>query len=222
MFRKRICICTLLVTAILVMGFGSTWASVVYDGITNKPSDGVEPIVPGNRLAQEFTTNTSPLGLDSVTLLMDGAGKAEVSIFTNNNSGADVPGSLVGTLVSPASYNSSVLTGTVFTASGLVLNLHTTYWVVMNVPTGAFNWSYARFENSPVLYDTTKYGAWYNDPPNSFLNNSNWINLTDFTAPLQMTINASNAVPEPSTYVLLVIALGAVGFARKKMNRREG
>ncbi len=26
------------------------------------------------------------------------------------------------------------------------------------------------------------------------------------------------AVPEPSTYILLTIALGAVGFARKKMS----
>jgi hypothetical protein len=30
-----------------------------------------------------------------------------------------------------------------------------------------------------------------------------------------------SAVPEPSTYILLGIALGAVGFTRRKMNRRE-
>jgi hypothetical protein len=31
---------------------------------------------------------------------------------------------------------------------------------------------------------------------------------------------ANSAVPEPSTYILLTIALGAVGYARKKMNKQ--
>jgi hypothetical protein len=36
-----------------------------------------------------------------------------------------------------------------------------------------------------------------------------------------LTLNiGQTAVPEPSTYILLSIALGAVGFARKKMNRQ--
>ena len=39
------------------------------------------------------------------------------------------------------------------------------------------------------------------------------MNLTSFGAP--------EVVPEPSTSVLLVIALGAVGYARKKLLKRE-
>ena len=35
------------------------------------------------------------------------------------------------------------------------------------------------------------------------------------------TFSGANAVPEPSTYLLLTISLGAVGYARKKMTRRE-
>ena len=37
----------------------------------------------------------------------------------------------------------------------------------------------------------------------------------------QAAINDASAVPEPSTCILLGIALGAVGFARKKMNKHE-
>jgi len=33
-------------------------------------------------------------------------------------------------------------------------------------------------------------------------------------------VNFTVSTPEPSTYILLSIALGAVGFARKKMNKK--
>ncbi len=36
------------------------------------------------------------------------------------------------------------------------------------------------------------------------------------------TLGGPAAVPEPSTYVLLCISLGVVGYARKKMVKREG
>ncbi len=230
MFKKCIGICSLLAVAMLAVGLGSARASiVVYDSISIQPTNGVEPITPSERLAQEFTTNILPSGLDSVTLLMNGTGTATVSIYTNFfNGSSDVPGSLVsgGTLMSPVSYNSSTLTKTVFTASGLILDVGPSYWVVLEVTTGSFNWSYGNFNAKPAPNkDTTQYGLWYSDPPNAFLHTITYgAAITDSTAPFQMAINASNpsTVPEPSTYVLLVIALGAVGFARKKMNRREG
>lgn len=37
---------------------------------------------------------------------------------------------------------------------------------------------------------------------------------------MQLTEMSPNSVPEPSTYILLGIALGAVGFARKKMGKQ--
>jgi PEP-CTERM motif len=43
------------------------------------------------------------------------------------------------------------------------------------------------------------------------------INIVNTPSTLQ--INYSNAVPEPSTYALLCLSLGVVGYARKKMNK---
>ncbi len=81
--------------------------------------------------------------------------------------------------------------------------------------------------SSPILSDTGDFEIFAVDPnasgaaPNGqypYLlatlggtsNDSNYVQLTSF-AP-------SSAVPEPTTYVLLTLALGVVGFARKRLN----
>jgi PEP-CTERM motif len=46
-----------------------------------------------------------------------------------------------------------------------------------------------------------------------------WTIRTNGSLAFQLTGQPQSAVPEPSTYILLSIALGAVGFARKKMRR---
>jgi PEP-CTERM motif len=220
----------MLITTMSVVGSGSARAALVYDSIGIQPSNGIELIdsKSGYRLAQEFKTRTDQLQLDSVILSMFGSGTAIVSIYTDGLSGGHaVPGSLVygGTLVSSGYYNPTTLTDTTFTASGLTLNSATNYWVVLQATSGSFNWSYGNLIAYPVPYnDPKQYGSWYADPPYSFLNDDSFANLTDFSAPFQMDIYASNppAVPEPSTYVLLGIALGTVGFARRRMNRSEG
>ena len=48
-------------------------------------------------------------------------------------------------------------------------------------------------------------------------------NVDAFTHRIQSVnfdVTQSNAVPEPSTYALLCISLGVVGYARKKMNKK--
>ena len=43
----------------------------------------------------------------------------------------------------------------------------------------------------------------------------------DSTTDLKVQFNGPSTVPEPSTYLLLTLSLGVVGFARKKMGQRE-
>jgi hypothetical protein len=47
-------------------------------------------------------------------------------------------------------------------------------------------------------------------------------NITAGTATPTAEITNASAVPEPSTYALLCISLGVVGFVRKKMVKSEG
>ncbi len=54
---------------------------------------------------------------------------------------------------------------------------------------------------------------------------SSYTNMADFTSTLtgsaSITYNYTPSVPEPSTYLLLTISLGAVGYARKRMNKKS-
>ena len=43
----------------------------------------------------------------------------------------------------------------------------------------------------------------------------------ELTTDLKVQFTGPSAVPEPSTYLLLTLSLGVVGFARKKMGQRE-
>jgi hypothetical protein len=47
-----------------------------------------------------------------------------------------------------------------------------------------------------------------------------WDIRTNGLLAFQLTGDTQTAVPEPSTYILLSIALGVVGYARKKMNKQ--
>src|SRR5205823_9530935 len=65
-------------------------------------------------------------------------GQATLSVYTES---VLTPGTLVGTLTSPTSFTSST-SETTFTASGIPLAANTTYWVVLQVNSGAFNWAW--------------------------------------------------------------------------------
>ncbi|HUO08217.1 MAG TPA: choice-of-anchor R domain-containing protein [Phycisphaerae bacterium] len=88
-------------------------------------------------VAQSFQTESSSVNLSSVQLLLQeqSAGTCTAMIYSDNGG---KPGSLVGTLTSPGSYDTSSLSAATFTASGITLSANTTYWVVLTAPTGQF------------------------------------------------------------------------------------
>ena len=104
-------------------------------------------------------------------------------------------------------------------AGPIRLSANTTYWVgpygeiPWPIKQTAASWNYTDSNiGSGAGFSTT----WADYGPSSWTTHSG--------SPYVMQVNATpiaDAVPEPSTYILLGIALGAVGFARKKMNKHE-
>lgn len=95
-------------------------------------------------LAASFTTASSSRVLNHVTLLLSaGAGSAcRVAIYTDSGM---QPGTQVGLLTSPATFN-TVLTPTTFTTSGFSLAANTTYWLVLTPLSGSFQWGWSAVE----------------------------------------------------------------------------
>ena len=228
----------LLVGAMLALSVGSAQALVVFDNLANT-HDGASQTadVDGFQryLAQSFITDSGPLlGVGSITLYMDlnatgGSGTAQVSIWSSDPAYASTvpqPLNLWSTLTSPASIGA--MGNYTFTSPDQVaLSPNTMYWVVLSsTGTSVFDWyntdmtPATGYKNQIVKANN----AWYPTDPNNpntypaafsetYVSGINWGG--DVNAPFQLSIDA---VPEPSTYALLVISLGVVGYARKKMN----
>ena len=71
------------------------------------------------------------------------------------------------------------------------------------------NYSWTDLANKSGGYSIT--GQTYTDPGHSYSG----------TGVSTITFYTPSAVPEPSTYALLCISLGVVGFARKKLKNSE-
>ena len=226
----------LLVGAMLALSVGSAQAVVKFDNLpllATIPSAGQSQTADadGNQmyLAQSFTTDAGPyLGIGSITLYMDlnttGTGNAQVSLWSDNplySTTTPVPLNQLSVLTSPAAINT--MGNYTFTSPGVALLANTTYWVVLSsTGTAVFDWGYT---DMTVTNPLGPNNAWYPiDPANvpnfvtapfaeAYVDGQNW--GSDITMPFQMQVDA---VPEPSTYALLVISLGVVGYARKKMN----
>lgn len=114
-------------------------ATTLSTNLSEKPTD-TEIIAGPIWVAASFRTDHSSYLLDNVTLglLESVSGSARLSLFAADG---PQPGSLLGTLFSPASY-SAVLTDTSFVGNALALVPDSTYWLVLSAPTGSFSWAW--------------------------------------------------------------------------------
>jgi hypothetical protein len=216
----------LLAGAMLALSVGSAQAATVFDNLGDL-IESYSNTTLDTWSGQSFITSASPQGswqVNSITLRMlqwSGTGAPVVSIYTDDPF-ASPPRLQVGPLASvggaytPGTGVTNVLQNIVFTpATPVVLPSNTPYWVVLSA-TGTANYGW---QNTLTF---TNGSAWYSPiygdgPPLPLGEGASWSNLSD--QPYQMAMDATG-VPEPSTYALLMISLGVVGYARKRMNNK--
>ena len=166
--------------------------------------------------AQGFTTGTSLYDLNSfdLPLAVTGAGNGspQLQIYSDN---AGNPGTaLNATFTNPtfgaqSLYNLSLSTTFAMSAS-------TSYWLVLSDTTAAsqtkFNWFYSDSFSAPTAQNGS--GLTYLAAARSLNGGAAWTTNNGF-AQTGITVNAT-AVPEPGTYVLVVIATGVMAAVARR------
>ena len=155
---------------------GAVTASDLSDNLSNS-GNGTQFALGSTELAADFTTSTATT-LSSVTIPLEesGTGTATLSIYSDN--GSEQPGTLIGTLTSPATF-STALTPTTFTSTnGISLAAGARYWVVLHA-TSDFNWS---FTTNTSGNGTGYEGLW------SYSSNDGLSWFTNTSQPLQMSV----------------------------------
>jgi PEP-CTERM motif len=205
---KKDILSLLTLTAITLTLTVTAHASVLFDNTQNTLNGG-DSIANGQLRATKFLTGNDPYTVTSITLKMinfNGT-SATVDIRSGVSDPGTFPDLLIGTLTSPELYPSdwTTLPLPVFTTTGITLQPNSYYWVVLGGD--GFAWGYTDNKTGTGYIDENAVGHpdWYY----SFSNVKYQMEVNDATA---------STVPEPTTYALLCIGLGVVGYARKKMH----
>lgn len=221
--KRQRSIVALITMVVFLVAAGVAQASVIYGNIgslapsTNNTAGYMNGTQTNQYQAQGFTVGSNA-GLLSAIVLGLASNNEPASLLELYNNNAGSPGSLLGAFTLTGG---PVLTKQTYTFTGsYLMSANTSYWVVLSVAnanlSNSIDWYSASSFSSPsgqngsgLSYLGTKErnnvgGPWVSTLPSMSIN-------------LDGTM--SNPVPEPSTYVLLGIALGVVGFARKKIKQ---
>lgn len=176
----------------------------------------------GNSRAQQFTTGTIPMYLDSVTLSMNNAGVVDagtfhVDLFTSSASSLpDQP--LVRLEGTTAPSATSLYTYT--PPAPLQLAASTTYWIVASVddvaPNKFYNWE---FTASSAVNGLTGWSMGPSSLGTSFFGSA--VSWSPQSVPLKMEIAATPA-PEPIAWGSVLLGAGVLSFCRGRRVLRDG
>ena len=216
--RHRGWITCIMALAVILLTGPAIHAQIIplFDNLNRTPaSSGI--VTATTWQAQQFKTDGQAYALVSVTLEMrqfSGPGSPEVSIWSNHVEGSSSrPDIALGTLTNPGSIPGS-FTPITFTSTGLSLSANSTYWVVMkSTASGAdFLWRNTA-DNNPTGAGPGFSTVW----SETITSGSTWV--TTSTNPYLMKVDVQ-AVPEPSSFVLAGLGLGAMGLIRRRMKKR--
>lgn len=155
-----------MILAAAALGAGTLGAATISDNLSTI-SAGTRMVTGSSVVAGKFTTGSTSTTLTSVTLPLvnTSVGVANLFIFSETNSR---PGSLVGTLTSPASFPTTLTNATFTSSTGIPLMANTSYYVVLQANSGTFGWSYTASSTGtgsafqPVYSASTDNGVTWN------------------------------------------------------------
>jgi len=210
-----------LLTTVLALGYaGPSHAQVFFSNLSEPDALSFSGST-GIRLATDFLTGGAALTIDSLTARMANSTSGDLhvsfSIFTN---GSDRPDTLVGLFDTPATVPANTLLSGLFTAtsSGINLQANTRYWVVARqneVGSAGLSWrsttseatsegSFSTVPGTPMLISLNEGETYF---PNGAGN------------PIYSLSGA--AIPEPQTWLALLVTVGSFGTFRWWTNRKQ-
>lgn len=209
--------------ALLFLLFGVTLSAPAVDLFNTLPATnntGSESPA-GYRIGQSFSTTATSYNITSVDIDLSlttttSSGTYKISIYgyntSNDNPTTEVSGSVIYN-GAPTNLSTSVQTLN-FNGLNIALSPSTKYYLMLtnNSVTGGTNGIYWEYTNDASTSASTGYsGTFYAD---DYYNSPNWSTGAAGNSPYIMRIQSST-VPEPTTWVLGLIAAGSLlGVAR--------
>jgi hypothetical protein len=192
------------ISALLVVPFAANAGVIVYDSLPQS-SSGSDSVGSFGPLYDSFSTGADSGPISSVSFLLSGdntdGGTISANLYADNS---DTVGGLISALgtISDASLTGGLSVVNLPLGSNPSLNTGTRYWIGLST-SGSALWSYT--------LDTSGTGV-----NGEFFRNINGTFPNNPDGGYQMQV-ALASVPEPSTFVLEMIALAALGvFARRR------
>ena len=155
--------------------------------------------------AQSFTVGSTAEVLSTVDVSLTAgspSGEFFVDLYSNN---AGSPGTMLEALTGTNNPPGGIST---YSSSGSALSANTTYWIVQGISSGGgFQYWDEENNNSPEVGSSI--GAKF-----SFDSGSSWSLQPGFS--MQMVVNGTEAVPEPSTVWAAIATTGGVFLLRRR------
>ncbi len=212
----------LLLTALTLAPTTTVHASVLFDNLSQQ-TDGsrISGVAAGSLFGQQFLTDNHSYTLNSVNALLARPGV--------DNPAADAFGYFYlmdstftpqGMLVSLPPLSTSLTPISLISMNDPIQLLpNSTYWLLAFAATD---------RNVANLVDSVTWGYTDSSSGSGPGLSANWLvaapDPTFYTSSpfiMQVNVTETTAVPEPSTYALLCLSLGVVGYARKRMVSKE-
>jgi hypothetical protein len=191
-------------------------AQIVLVDNTGTASNGTSGVTSGTWQAAQFTTDNQAYTLDSVAFLLSTSSAGSITAKIYSSDGSNSPITELGTLTLAGSVTGT-LSNVSFTA-GSTINLaaNTSYWVSLEASSGTYAWSWP---DSGTGASHTGPGTIENKFSSSFNSGASWSGGST-SSPYQFQVNAT-AVPEPSSYALLLGGVALLGVTCTRRRQRN-